>query len=111
MEQIASKYGWVLAATRSANAVPDDTIQKLLAESFIPGRKFKVFLCGAFIEVEGTLEEMENAYEKLKSSEVEDFNPGDFGIVSIHGDITLLFLPTEIKENEDISRDSNFVQL
>ena len=110
MENKISKFSWVLVGVRpsSEDQLSEETAQKMLTEAFLPGRSFTLFLCGAEIDKQGTLEEMEDGLEILMKG-MEDYNHGDYCIISKHEEGNLLFMPLEPEEEnaQEISGDTN----
>ena len=110
MENAISKYSWVLVGVRPSteDTISEETAQKMLTEAFLPGRSFTLFLCGAEIDKQGTLEEMEDGLEILMKG-MEDYNHGDYCIISKHEEGNLLFMPLEPEEEnaQEISGDTN----
>ena len=95
---------WALVATKinktHLEKYPEDALeQKMLQEAFQPGRFFKSMLCGEEVEKYGVLEDMEKAYSILREN-VDDFEVGDFCIISTHEEGQLLFLPVEVDMEE-----------
>ena len=111
MEKI-SKYSWALVGVKShsGDQLPDEEVEKMLNNTFTPERIFNLFLCVAFVDKSGTLEEMESGLD-LIIREKKDYTPGEFCIVANHEQGMLLFLPiSESDENKSISGDSDPVQ-
>jgi hypothetical protein len=98
-----SKISWVLVGIRSKNEgeqVEKEVAEKMLSEAFLPGKIYQLFLCGALVEDKsGTLEEMENGYKILLAG-MEDYEYGDYGIISTHEEGNLLFMPVELSDEE-----------
>lgn len=108
-----SNIAWVLAGIRPKNTdgpltegsvvetpkIEDAVLRTMLEEAFLPGRTFTLFLCGAFVDDKvGTLEEMELGYKMIRNG-MEEYEFGDYGIVSFHEEGNLLFMPIEDLEN------------
>ena len=110
MENTISRFSWVLVGIRpvSEEQISEETAQRMLAEAFLPGRTFTLFLCGAEIEKQGTLEEMEEGLTILMDG-MKDYNVGDYCIISKHEEGNLLFMPLEPEEEnaQEISGDTN----
>lgn len=89
-----SKYSWALVGIRCpGEEKPDEQeVQKMLEESFLPGKLFQLFLCGAEVDKSGTLEEMEDGLD-LIIEKMTDYHEDDYGIISLHEKGSLLFLP------------------
>ena len=127
-----SKIHWVLTGIRVKGAepeivegeavlpddqkLPQEIVNKLLVEAFMPGKRYKLFLCGAMVEKDGNLEEMEEGYHTLLEG-MEDYQYGDYGIISEHEEADLLFMPAELSDEEiaeinaqDLSGDTDPVQ-
>lgn len=99
-----SNISWVLIATQinkeSADKYPLEILtQKMIQEAFQPGKFFKSLLCGEEIEKYGILDDMEKAFT-IMSQGVEDFQEGDFCIISTHEEGRLVFLPIILNMNE-----------
>jgi hypothetical protein len=93
-----SKVGWALAGVRTQEEISQEEISKLLTESFLPEKKFTLFLCGEELpEKTGTLEEMEVGLSVLKAG-MEDYEVGDYAIISRHDEVDLLFVPVELDQ-------------
>lgn len=93
-----SKYSWVLAGYRSKKQnekIEEDQLHQMAIEAFMPNRIFQLFLCGAFVNKSGTLEEMESGLD-LIIKKMKNYHEGDYCIVSSHEKGDLLFIP--IKE-------------
>ena len=107
-----SNVSWVLVGVRprTEEKLPEEILQKILEEAFQPERTYKLFLCGAEIDKEGTLHEMEEGYKLLKK-QMEEYKEGDYCIISVHEEADLLFLPTEIEDNaKDLSGNIDSMQ-
>lgn len=99
MEKL-SKYSWVLIGYKSKTEdekLTDEDLEKLTQEAFISGKVFQLYLCGAFVDKSGTLEQMEEGLD-LILGKMTDYHEGDYCIVSDHENGNLLFLP--IKEEK-----------
>lgn len=111
MEKL-SKYSWVLIGHQpndTSNKPDEHTLARMLELAFEPGREFSLFLCGAFVDKTGTLEMMEEGLDLL-IEKMEDYQEGDYCIVSKHPEGNLLFLPIENKEDdntETLSRNTD----
>ncbi len=110
MENTISRHSWVLVGIRptEGDTIPEENVQRMLAEAFLPERTFSLFLCGAEIDKQGTLEEMEAGLDLLVQG-MDDYNIGDYCIISKHEEGSLLFMPLEPEEEnaKEISGDSN----
>ena len=107
-----SNISWVLVGVRPNTSEPasEETVQKMLMEAFLPGKIYKLFLCGVEVDKEGNLEEMEEGFLMLKSK-MEEYNDGDYCIISQHEEGNLLFLPTIIDDDvKDFSGNIDTVQ-
>jgi hypothetical protein len=94
---------WALAASKIKDSYLEKfseeiLIQKMLQEAFDPGKFYKSMICGEEIEKYGVLEDMERVFTMMKEG-VEDFQEGDFCIISTHEEGQLLFLPVEVDMN------------
>ena len=102
MEQ-QSKISWVLTGINSKeadNKLEEQEIQEMLNNSFLEDSKFTLFLCGSLVEDKtGTLEEMEDGYVLIRYN-MEEFQYGDYGIVSYHEKGSLLFMPFEMTDEQ-----------
>ena len=102
--EAVSNIGWVLLGTSTDNPdtkLTDEQVSKMLHEAFEENRVYELFLCGAYVDQRGTLAELEIAY-KLISEKMEELGPTDFGIVSIHDEGRLLFIPSKIAESDEV---------
>jgi hypothetical protein len=107
-----SNVSWVLVGVRprTEEKLEEEVLQKLMVESFLPERTYKLFLCGAEVDKAGTLDELEEGYKLLKKS-MEEFKDGDYCIISVHEEADLLFLPTELEDDvEEVSGNTDSVQ-
>jgi hypothetical protein len=107
-----SKYSWVLVGVRplTEEKLPQESLERMLAEAFIPEKTYTLFLCGAEIDKVGTLAEMEEGLEVLKSG-MEDYKDGDYCIISQHEEGSLLFLPMEMEAtDENLGGDPDSLQ-
>ena len=98
-----SDVSWVLVGVRprTEEKLPEEVLQKLMVESFMDDRIYKLFLCGTEIDKSGNLDEMEEGYKLLRKS-MEEYKDGDYCIISRHDEADLLFLPTEIDGDDDV---------
>ena len=95
-----SKVGWALAGVRTDKEMTKEEISKLLNESFLPEKKFTLFLCGEEMpDKTGTLDQMEEGLDLLKAG-MEDYEVGDYAIISKHEEADLLFVPVELDQTE-----------
>lgn len=93
-----SKYSWILAGYRpkeQGEKIEEAQLHQMATEAFIPDKIFQLFLCGAFVDKSGTLEEMEAGLDII-IEKMKDYHDGDYCIVSSHEKGDLLFIP--IKE-------------
>ena len=108
-----SDVSWVLVGVRprTEEQLPEEVLQKLMVESFMDDRIYKLFLCGTEIDKTGNLDEMEEGYKLLRKS-MDEYKDGDYCIISSHDEADLLFLPTELEENDakEISGNTDSVQ-
>jgi len=98
-----SNIGWAFAAVKVKSGeefLDEATAHRLLEEAFAKDRMYKVLLCGAVIEKTGDLQEMEAAYNLLKT-EMPDYQQSDFAIISEHDEADLLFIPVEEETIQD----------
>jgi hypothetical protein len=107
-----SDISWILIATQintdSAEKYPLEILtQKMMQEAFQPGKFFKSLICGEEIEKYGILDDMEKAFTMM-SQGVEEFQEGDFCIISSHDEGRLVFLPIilDMDEVEEV-KESN----
>ena len=112
MEKI-SKYDWALVGYKTdkeGEKLDDMVVDGMLKEAFLPDSQFKLFLYGAFVNKNGTLEEMENGLEMMEK--LPNFNRSDYGIISEHTGGYLLFLPVKLENNEnaEISGNTDSIQ-
>ena len=106
-----SKISWVLVGIRPKNEgeqIPEDVAEKMLQEAFFPEKKFQLFICGALIEKFGTLEACEEGYYMMRK-EMQDYEYGDYGIVSLHEEGNLLFMPIELSEEQIANLDDYII--
>ena len=96
-----SNVSWVLVGVKPTGEeqLEEKVLHKMNMEAFMPDRTYKLFLCGIEVDKTGTLVEMEEGYELLKKN-LEEYNDGDYCIISSHEEGSLLFLPIEIKEED-----------
>ena len=96
-----SSVSWALVGVRPFGEEPlsDAVVHKMLMEAFLEGKTYKLFLCGTEVDKTGTLVEMEEGYLLLKKN-MEEYNDGDYCIISSHDEGSLLFLPTQIEESD-----------
>ena len=94
-----SEISWALVGSKSKldNELTEDHIQKMLAEAFLLEKNYQLFLYGIPIEKTGSLEEMEEGYQLMKT-ETEKLEIGEYGIISDHEEGNLLFIAIEINE-------------
>jgi hypothetical protein len=106
MEQI-SNISWVLVGVQpvGASSIEKEVLDRLMMESFIEGKKYQMYLCGSYVNIESDLQELEKAYLLLRSR-MEDYQEGDYAIVSKHPEANLLFIPIE-SNDEDLSGNTN----
>jgi hypothetical protein len=95
-----TKVSWVLFGIKPSKdeQLEEHVFQRMLSEAFIPGRMFKLYLAGAQIHKLGSLEEMESGYDIVKK-EMEEYQFGDYGIISTHEEGELLFMPIELPDD------------
>lgn len=99
-----NNYDWVLAGTRPTDdktPLTEEQIKEMLEEAFLPDRTFQLFLCGAFVDRHGSLEELEEGLE-LIIKDADDYSPGDYCIVSKHTHGNLLFMPMKPEQTETL---------
>lgn len=99
-----SNISWVLIASQmnkeSTDKYPLEILtQKMMQEAFRPGKFFKSLICGEEIEKYGILDDMEKAFAMM-SQGVEEFQEGDFCIISSHDEGRLVFLPIILNMDE-----------
>ena len=106
-----SNISWVITGVRTEDKISEERLQELMVEAFLPDRIYHLFLCGSELEKEGTLVEMEEGFLMIKS-QVEEYNEGDYCIISKHEGADLLFLPVIMDDEnaEDFRGDIDSVQ-
>ena len=55
-----SNINWMLTGIKpkEGETLPEETVNKMLNEAFLEDVKYDLFLCGALVDKQGTLEEM-----------------------------------------------------
>lgn len=107
-----SNISWILVGVRPVDEqieLTEDMLNIAMTEAFKENNKYKLFLCGADVEKEGTLEELEIGYHMVKQ-EVEEFTDGDYCIIYNHPLVDLLFMavPSDmIPEIESLANGEN----
>lgn len=93
-----SRINWMLTGIRpkEGETLPEETVNRMLNEAFLDGVKYDLFLCGGLVDKQGTLEEMEDGLE-LVASDMDEYQVGDYGIISNHSEGSLLFFPVDIR--------------
>ena len=108
MENKSSDVAWALigvSPSAQGSKIEEETMVKMMEEAFQEGRKFTLFLCGHVIEEKkATLAEMEEGYNLIRN-EMEDYEYGDYGIISVHEEGNLLFFPIEPFEDKENAKD------
>ena len=107
-----SNVSWVLVGVRPVDTEVELTEEMLgiaMQEAFKENNRYKLFLCGADVNKEGTLEELEIGYHMVKQ-DVEEFADGDYCIIYNHPLVDLLFMAVPedmIPEIESLANGEN----
>lgn len=93
-----SSISWILVGVKPKDKldIDNESLSKLLRDSFNLDSIFTLFLCGTEVDKTGNLVEMEDGYEMIKTS-LKEYVEGDYCIIAKHTEADLLFMPTEIK--------------
>lgn len=107
-----SDVSWVLVGVRPRDEekLPEETLQRMMEDSFSEGKVYKLFLCGVEVDKEGTLDEMEEGFKMVKKN-MDEYNDGDYCIISRHEEGDLLFLPVILEDDaKEVSGNTDSLQ-